>query len=383
MNYDVVENGRRGLAALAVAAILSLAGSAAVAQPRLAIAPAQSAPRERPIPFTRAEVSSSDGRQFVISWGAASGADPVEVYAHASPALSGPGGEARLIGRGGASGEITVADLPPAARWYFELRPRHGDALVIADRSLHLATAPNFRDIGGYRTVDGRWVRMGLAYRSDQLDHLSPGDLAVIAQLTPSLVVDLRTEKERHTGPDRLPPGAEGLVADVMADSPPNAAAILQGTDPDAGVRFLIEANRQFVSLPSARAAYASLLSRVPLATQPVVYHCTAGKDRTGWGTAVLLTALGVPRETVIADYLASNGYLIQKNKALFAAMPPGNVARMEPVLTVRAAYLQAAFDEVDHRYGSFDRYLKDGLGVDDQALARLRARFLVGARAH
>jgi protein-tyrosine phosphatase len=351
--------------------------SAAQVQPRPAIVSAHSLSRERPIPFTRAQVASNDGRRFVITWVAGSGAGPIEVFAQKSP---GGGADSRLVGQGQASGEVAVADLPPAARWYFELRPRLGEPLVIADRSLHLATAPNFRDIGGYRTTDGRWVKMDLVYRSDQLDHLSDGDLAVIGQLAPSLVVDLRTEKERRAGPDRLPPSAKGLVADVMADSPPDTAAILRSSAPDSGVEFLTEANRQFVSLPSAKSAYASVLSRVLAAEDPIVYHCTAGKDRTGWATAVLLTALGVPRETVMADYLASNGYLIAKNKALFASMPTTMAAKMEPVMTVRAAYLQAAFDEVDRRYGSFDRYLRIELGVNDRALEKLRARFLAGA---
>jgi protein-tyrosine phosphatase len=364
-------------AALSMAVALGAVTAPAVqAQPRATIASTRSLSR---VPFTRAEVASSDGHGFVVTWAAGSGAGPVEVFARSSPEPAG-GADWRLVGRGRASGELAVSDLPRAARWYFELRPRRGEPLVIADRSLHLATAPNFRDIGGYRTTDGRWVRMGLVYRSDQLDHLSSDDLTMIGQLASSLVVDLRTEKERRAGPDRLPPGARGLVADVMADSPPDTAAILRSSAPDSGVEFLTEASRQFVSLPSAKAAYANLLSQILSAEDPVVYHCTAGKDRTGWGTAVLLTALGVPRQTVMADYLASNGYLLAKNKALFASMPPATAAKMEPIMTVRAAYLQAAFDEVDHRYGSFDRYLRDGLGVDDRELEKLRARFLAGA---
>jgi len=137
--------------------------------------------------------------------------------------------------------------------------------------------------------------------------------------------------------------------------------------------------------LPSAKDAYTRLFASLQATPEgakkgAVVYHCSAGKDRTGWATAVLLTALGVPRETVMADYLASNGYLVEKNRAMFSAMPPQQAAKLEPVFTVRAAYLNAAFDEVDKRYGSFDRYLKEGLGLDAVALARLRARFLAGA---
>jgi protein-tyrosine phosphatase len=282
----------------------------------------------------------------------------------------------REVGTGGASGHLTVSGLPGAARWYFELRPAHGAPLVVADRSLHLATAPNFRDVGGYRTSDGRWVRMGLVYRSDELDRLSDADLAKIAVLAPAVIVDLRRDVERQRGPDRVPPGAAPLVADVDADAPPSGMSKLSTADDAAA--YLIRANQQFVALPSAKAAYGRLFVRIE--TERVVYHCSAGKDRTGWATAVLLTALGVPRQTVMADYLASNTYLAEKNRAMFAAMPAGSADRLGPVFDARAAYLDAAFAEVDRRYGSFDRYLREGLGLDHAAIERLRARLLVGA---
>jgi protein-tyrosine phosphatase len=370
---------RLGLASLSVA-LVALAGGAApfVAAPAIAA----SAHRAAQIPFTSADVQSPDGRAFTVTWAAGPAAGAVEVYARNTPSANGPQGLGRRVGRGGSSGQIAVADLPNlgsggAARWYFELKPAHGAPLVTADRSLHLKTAPNFRDIGGYRTVDGRWVRMGLVYRSDELDRLSDADLARVGELAPLLVVDFRTLKERTRGPDRLPPGAVGLVEDVLADAPPSYAKI---TDAAGAADFLADANRQFVSLPSARASYSGLFSRLPTASEAVVYHCSAGKDRTGWATAVLLTALGVPRATVMADYLASNAYLADKNRAMFAALPPAAAARMAPIMTVRAAYLQAGFDEVDRRYGSFDNYLQKGLGMDDKALAQLKARFLAGA---
>jgi protein-tyrosine phosphatase len=367
---------RRRLAGLAMT-LLALAGAAAPFAAPAAVAVASHPHRAAQIPFTSADVQSGDGHSFTITWAASPAAGAVDVYARARPGLGGPEGIGRRVGRGSASGQLTVANLPDADRWYFELRPAHGAPLVTADRSLHLKSAPNFRDIGGYRTADGRWVRMGLVYRSDELDRLSDADLARLAGLTPLLVVDFRTVKERTKGPDRLPPGAEGLVEDVLADAPPSYDKI---TDAAGAAAFLADANRQFVSLPSARASYSGLFSRLPAASSAVVYHCSAGKDRTGWATAVLLTALGVPRATVMADYLASNGYLADKNRATFAAMPPAAAARMAPIMTVRAAYLEAGFDEVDRKYGSFDNYLREGLGVDNRALAQLKARFLAGA---
>jgi protein-tyrosine phosphatase len=332
------------------------------------------------IPFRTAQVDSADGQTFDLAWSAPSAAGLVTIFARTTPDADPVQGPGRLVGRGGAIGDLKVDDLPASVRWYFELRPDHGQALVIADRSLHLRSAPNFRDVGGYRTLDGRWVRMGVAYRSDQLDRLSDADLAKIATLQPVLVADLRTDAERRIGSDRLPPNAQPLVADVMAGTPPGAAAVMQAKDPQDAAAFLTNANRQFVSGASARDAYRLLMSRLADSDGVDVYHCTAGKDRTGWASAVLLKILGVPQQTIIEDYLASNRYLVDKNKAMFSSMPPDRAAVLAPVMTVRADYLDAAFAEVTLRYGAFGRYLSEGLHLDGETLARLRAKFLVGA---
>ena len=365
------------VALLAAAAMACVGGApmAAFARPHAAVAT-----RAAVIPFTQASVDSADGRTFAVSWSAPAAAGEVTVRARSTRDGDGPDGVGRVVGHAGPTGALTVSGLPPAPRWWFGLTPRHGASLAVADRGLHLATAPNFRDVGGYRTADGRWVRMGLAYRSDQLDRLDDADLATLARLAPALVVDLRTDAERQRGADRLPTGAEGLVENVLADSTTSGAGFLNVTSPTAAADLLITANRQFVALGSARVAYRGLFARLATTPGGVVYHCSAGKDRTGWASAVLLTALGVPRETVYADYLASNGYLAAKNQAMFAHMPPAQAANIEPVMTVRRAYLEAAFDEVDRRFGSFDTYLRDGLGLDAAAVARLKARFLEGA---
>ena len=333
------------------------------------------------IPFTAASVSA-DG---TINW-SAPGAGQVRVYAGTDSAVS---DRTKPVGQGDATGSLRISGLVPGKRWFFALVPDHGAPLVIADRGLHLKTIPNLRDVGGYRTTDGRWVRMGMIYRSDQLDRLSDSDLGAMGDLGLALVADLRTASERSHEPDRLSAGAEHLLLDVVADSKGSVggdmrqamATIAAGK----GAEMLTEANRDFVSLNSARSAYHTLLSRIGAeGAGPTLYHCTSGKDRTGWASAVILTLLGVPRETVMADYLASNDYLRVKNEATIAMLGrlPTPVARenLEPVLTVRAAYIEAAFAEVDKRYGSFDRYVREGLGLDDAAIDRLRATLLTGA---
>lgn len=255
-----------------------------------------------------------------------------------------------------------------------------------ASATPQLQGAPNFRDLGGYQTEDGRRVKPGLLFRSDQLDRLTDADLATMEGLRLAYVVDLRTESERAREPDRLPRGARHIILDVSADADGSLggdmrkaqAAIAAGR----GVELLEAANRDFVSLPSAQAAYRALFALVAdPATGPLVYHCTAGKDRTGWASAVLLSILGVPRERIFYDYLASNTYLTQKNAVILASLKasgaPIDPANLEPVLGVRRAYLDSAFAEVDRIYGSMDAYVRKGLGLSDAQIDMIRRKYL------
>ncbi|WP_063750080.1 tyrosine-protein phosphatase [Streptomyces rimosus] len=324
---------------------------------------AAQAPRAtRGIPFTQATVARQQDGSFTVSW-KAPGAGSVTVYA-----------DGKVVAYGGAEATLTVRRLPAADRQWFRLVPDEGDPLTLADRSLRLEGAANFRDVGGYRTADGRWVKMGVLYRADALHKLTDADLAKLRRLGIRTDFDLRTPGERAKAPDRVPAGARYVVANVIgeensAELPPTA---------EASERLMAESYRQFVVRPSAAKAYRSLfrMAAEP-GSYPLLYHCSSGKDRTGWATAVLLTALGVDRETVMPDYLASNDYLAASNAAELAKQPPEIAARLKPVLETRAPYLNAAFDEVEARFGTFGAYLREGLGLNAQELERLRAALL------
>lgn len=354
---------------------LSLSGCATApsGQPNAASAAADSV-----IPFTTANAAAlPDGSGYTVSW-TAPDAGKVSLF-------TGTGAAPAAVG--GSDGNVTVPGVAINPRPFFTLIPEHGAPLTIADRSLHLPTVPNWRDVGGYRTSEGRWVRMGKIYRADQLDKVSDADMARIDDLNLKLVIDLRTNSERAREPDKIPPRASGLVLDVMAEST-NAmggdmkqamAAIASGK----GVEMLTAANRDFVSSASALKAYSAMMHELlDEKSGAVVYHCTAGKDRTGWATAVILGALGVPRDTIMADYMLSNTYLKGKNEATAAMFKksgaPFDIAYLEPVMTVRPEYLQAAFDEMDKRYGSFDAYIRQGLGMTDAQVAAFRDKYLV-----
>ena len=318
-----------------------------------------------------------DGSGYKVSWKAPN-AGKVSVFS---------GTDAAPAGVGGTNGEIIIPGIKTDPRPFFTLIPEHGSPFFIADRNLHLASVPNWRDIGSYRTVDGQWVRAGKIFRADQLDKVSDADMARIDELNVKLVIDLRTNSERTREPDKIPPRASGLVLDVMegstnamgGDMKQAMAAIASGK----GVEMLTAANRDFVSSPSALKAYSAMMREL-LDDKPgaVVYHCTAGKDRTGWATAIILGALGVPRETIMADYMLSNTYLKGKNEATAAMFKksgaPFDIAYLEPVMTVRPEYLQAAFDEMDKRYGSFDAYIRQGLGMSDAQVAAFREKYLI-----
>jgi len=353
------------------------------------------------IPFTEASVVAAGvthnadgtlGNGYKVTWNAPD-AGTVHVYAGTDPARI---GKTLLVGDGGEMGKVDLG-MPPkdlagkTLRWYFELTPERGAPLVIAERSLMLASAPNFRDAGGYRTQDGKWIRMGLLYRSDQLDRLTPEDLDTLHSDGLHLVCDLRTDTERKQGMDRLPTGAQAMIADVAgSDSATNGIAKLlsghgnpkQMLGNGKAAQFMIDANRQFVASATAKAAYKVMFERLAdPKSLPAVFHCTAGKDRTGWAEAVFLSIMGVPRATILQDYLLSNDYLKAKNDKMLA-MLKGKIdpSLIQPLMEVRPDYLQAGFDAADKEYGSMDLYIRNGLGLSDATIQALRAEFLVGA---
>ncbi len=266
--------------------------------------------------------------------------------------------------------------------------------------NLGIASVPNFRDVGGYMTADGSVVRRGVAYRSDQLNPITAGDMKKIAALNLKYDFDLRTAEERAAKPDELPAGVEYVWLDVLADANGVSAAEVQETlkDPKRANEALgggkaaaamVQSYREFITLPSANAAYHRLFVKLGEADQPSLFHCTTGKDRTGWAAAALLTLLGVPKEEVYEDYLRSNEYILPAYKTYIDRFVAGggDPSIAHDILGVKAEYLQASFDEVKARYGSIESYFEKGLGIDAAGQRKLRDRFLqkdtIAARQH
>lgn len=267
--------------------------------------------------------------------------------------------------------------------------PNETDKSTVPGQSLGLASVPNLRDLGGYKTTDGATVASGLVYRANKLCEISPDDMGKLGNLKLKAVYDLRTTKEREECPDELPPGANYIVMDVLADyspwegqseriaelmqNPKAANAELGGGKLEAGSQELY---RLFVSLPGAQREFRKLFLAIADKNQlPAVFHCSAGKDRTGWAAASFLTLLGVPKDQVFEDYLRSNDYMLPAYKNYIDAFVAdgGDPEIIRAILGVKKEYLEAAFDEMQTRYGTIEKYFSDGLGItaDEQKAIR------------
>jgi protein-tyrosine phosphatase len=258
-------------------------------------------------------------------------------------------------------------------------------------QSIAIASVPNLRDLGGWPTRDGGYVRAGLLYRSTELDKVAGADMAAFAGLGIRSVYDLRTEAERTAQPDRLPPGTEYVVVDVLKDSVNAAPAQLFKvlSDPKAaeemlgggkGLALFESGYREIFSLPSARAAYHRLFSDLTQEEhRPALFHCTTGKDRTGWAAASLLMLLGVSDDLVMKEYLLTNTQLLPAEKPVIDRFQAqgGDPDVIRPVVGVAAQYLEAALDEMRKEFGTIEGYFTEGLKIDEGAQKALRAAFV------
>lgn len=258
-------------------------------------------------------------------------------------------------------------------------------------QSLGIASVPNLRDVGGYKTMDGKTVKRGLAYRSNQLTPITSPDMEKLARLGLKNDYDLRTNAEIKKRPDELPTGVNYTQLNVMADAkhlgpavleelmrnPKKATVKLGGGKIDS---FFMESYREFISLPSAKSSFRKLFLSLadPLKT-PALFHCTTGKDRTGWGAAALLTLIGVSPELVLDDYLKSNEYILPLyRKEIDEFVSAGGDSTIPlSIFGVKQIYLDAAFDEVEKNYGTVQNYFSEGLGIDSAQQQKLHELYL------
>lgn len=261
--------------------------------------------------------------------------------------------------------------------------------VAVYDRLLPLQGGSNFRDMGGYFTEDGRQVRRGLLFRSGVMSSLTAADYSYLDQFGFKRVIDLRSSDERELYPNAwaVQAGIPMLSQDYsMADMFKNMV------DENGQVRGMDAMYRDMVYAikPQMKMLFAEALA----GNVPLVVNCSAGQDRTGVTSAIMLLALGVPRDVVTQDYLQSTRYrrpLLEKGDVdlaqaaktnAFAAMmlqyAAGEGSGVKPLLTIDGVpYLHFALAQVEEDYGSIHAFLDAEFGIDAEALSELQRRFL------
>ncbi|EJM27489.1 tyrosine-protein phosphatase [Pseudomonas sp. GM25] len=239
----------------------------------------------------------------------------------------------------------------------------------------------NFRDVAGittaYSTTHDGTMRAGVFYRSNALTPTA-SDLATLNGLGIKAVYDLRTPSEIAATPDTMISGATYQNIDIIGatTSGANITTVSFKSAADA-TAMMQETNRAFVSDAGMRGQLGVLFNELAGVDGAALFHCTAGKDRTGWTAAVLQSIAGVDNATIMSNYLATNDYTADRVAKTLAMMPPSMAAIYAPLLGVEASYLQAGLDQVTAQYGSMDNYLKQGLGLSQETIYVLRGKMV------
>jgi protein-tyrosine phosphatase len=308
--------------------------------------------------------------------------NPVDIFETDSEGQMLKGAKALLRA---SSENIFMLENAGTNRRYFLLVDKHDNQrLEVAERLVPLAQGSNFRDIGGYASAGGKHVRWGLIYRSAGQPMLTPEDVEAVHKLNISQLVDLRSSEERVIAPSKISGIPYSAVGYSMMD-------LMKGLSPQQ-LRNGVDMYRNFPHMlaPQLKIIFAHLLNE----RKPIAYNCSAGQDRTGFVTAMILSALGVDNRTIVEDYHLSTRYrrpeyemetispaLAASNPvaALFASYqknPQWKVA--QPLKTADGTpFLKGAFDEIHEKWGSVDAYLEKEIGLSPVQRAKLRALYL------
>lgn len=344
-------------------------------------------PEARSLPVSRPLVERAPDGRLLLSWPRDLTSQAIRIYRGETPETID-----RSIALAVAEPGTTELLLPAKRRgdyFFYELDTSDDSTdstdssdPIVGERRLPLEGPDNFRDLGGYETRDGRHVRWHRIYRSDDLAELTRRDLGLLRSLDIRGVCDLRSGPERFRDPNRSVDGASvhEMGIPVVGVDPVDLRHRIRtgGLDAKDVEATMIAAYRSFVTDHADRWARMLELLSDP-ANLPTVVHCTAGKDRTGFASALVLLLLGVPEETVFEDYLATNRYQADNRLWLERLVPVYSLFRtgaadMAPLLDARPAYLEASLEEIERGWGSVERYAEQRLGFSAAEQARLRS---------
>lgn len=253
-------------------------------------------------------------------------------------------------------------------------------------RRVAIEGSNNFRDIGGYITTDGRTVRWGIVYRSGAMNHLTPEGFRQLEDLGIVVNFDFRATQERQSEPVNWPQGMvmESHAVDYDIDMRPFMALFSRGDVTAEQTRQVMATFYKGVPFQFAP-QYSAMLHAIIDGEKALVFNCSAGKDRTGVATAILLRLLGVPDSVIMEDYLLSNvhyvphqpqpGEAVNPTTAFFMKLAPDV---QQALMGVDATYLEAAFAAIDAREGGWERYVREDLNMSAEDVTRLKTRLLM-----
>jgi protein-tyrosine phosphatase len=289
----------------------------------------------------------------------------------------------------GPAGSVDVA-APVSPRPYFLVQARDGDVWT-AERLLPLKGGRNFRDMGGYIGAGGKQVRWGKLYRSGVMSGLTPADLSYLSDLGITSICDLRSVAERKADPAPFPAGGKTEVIAVDYEMISGMENIARAQSKAAAITAFADSYISFLDMLTPQ--YTALFARLVRGEGATTLNCSAGKDRTGVGSALILSTLGVARETVIADYALTQVYsppAVYTQAVSSGAPTPGLTPDMaqamrrmpqDALLVLMGSdpeVMRQALARVDQTYGGPVELVKAKFGVTDADVARIRQLYLV-----
>ena len=255
--------------------------------------------------------------------------------------------------------------------------------LYVSEKHIPMQGTPNFRDLGGIFTKDNRQIKWGTIFRSGALANLTQTDLEYLKTLNIKKIIDFRTPNEIEQEPDRYPENFNVQNIHAMIGNPADIGGgnikSIETITAEQATWFMKKAYATFInSLSDFQPIFDAMLNDGP--NKPFLFHCTAGKDRTGISSALILSALNVDRDIIMRDYLLTNTYIapfFESTKAKFIGTGVSDDA-IKVMTSVKREYLQGLFDAIDQKYGSSERMLEEIFGITTEKRQRLIEKYTI-----